>query len=276
MDLFTIFVSDHIGLPVSVHTHNYYQLIYCEKGVGTIISNGEKYTAIPGKAYIIKPMDPHGIIPKTTLRLLEVKFTVDNPSLDASLNRLPCECEIDEHLSLRMSMKEIAKEGLSEKMYSNEATNAALLLFLIRLLRKYNISVKERVCHSIYFDTYKRKNSIDDVRDFEFVKVVDYIEKHFSEQITLDDLAELAHFEKSYLSVRFNEIWGISPMQYVNWMRIERAKSLLENTDKSVTEISEEVGFNSIHYFSRYFKEKENISPHDYRINLRNNSNDDK
>ena len=54
-------------------------------------------------------------------------------------------------------------------------------------------------------------------------------------------------------------------MQYVSWLRIERAKVLLLTTDMSITDIANEVGFGSIHYFSRFFKEKENITPNEFR-----------
>ena len=62
-----------------------------------------------------------------------------------------------------------------------------------------------------------------------------------------------------------HSLWGIPPMKYVNGIRIERAKELLAKTDKSITVIAEETGFSSIHYFSRYFKEKEHMTPQAYR-----------
>lgn len=264
MNVYTIWVSDHISLPVTVHTHNYYQFIYCQKGIGRITIGENEYSAVPGRAYLVRPMVSHGITPNDSLRLVEVKFTVEGDDFNESLEQLPNEFEIDEHLSLRLSLKEIVKEGLAQKMYSNEATNSALMLFLIRLLRKHGVKAVETPCHSFYFDTPKRRSTGDD-KDVEFVQVIDYIEKHLSEPISLDDLSSLAHFEKTYLAVRFKEIWGLSPMKYVNWLRIERAKVLLATTDMSVTDIAREVGFGSIHYFSRYFKEKENITPNDYR-----------
>ena len=264
MGVYTIWVSDHISLPVTVHTHNYYQFIYCQRGTGKIKIGKEEYSAIPGRAYLVRPMEEHGIVPSGTLRLLEVKFTADDDAFAKSLLELPAEFEIDEHLSLRLSLKEVVKEGLAQKTYSTEATNAALMLFLIRLLRKNGVSAEESSPHSFYFDTPHRRGADGD-RDVEFVQVIDYIEKHLSEPISLDELSGLLHFEKSYLTVRFKEIWGLSPMRYVNWLRIERAKVLLSTTDMSITDIAREVGFASIHYFSRFFKEKENITPNEFR-----------
>lgn len=265
MEIYTILISDHITATIATHSHNYYQFIYCQSGRGTIVIGDTPYSAIPGKGYLVKPMVSHSITPSGNMRLTEFKFTVSDEDFVKSLTQIPEEFEIDEHLSLRMSLKDVLKEGLSQKLYSNEATNAAMLIFLIKLLRKSDVKGEDTVSHRRYFDPpFKQKGDADNVA--ELVKVIDYIEEHLEDPLTLEILSEVAHFEKSYLNLRFNEIWGISPMKYVNLQRIERAKVLLATTNKSITNIAKEVGFGSIHYFSRYFKEKEDLSPNDYRI----------
>ncbi len=267
MELYTLLISDHVTSTVNLHTHNYYQFIYCQKGTGFLRIGDNVYSAIPGKGYLVKPMVPHSTTPSGPLRLTEFKFTVEGEEFDQSLRQLPEEIDIDGHLSLRVSMKDVLKEGLSQALYSNEATNAAMLLFFIKLLRKRDIKGDDTISRRIYFDPpFRQKGDIDSA--VELIKVTDYIEEHLAEPLSLETLCEVAHFEKSYLTLRFNEIWGISPMKYVNLQRIERAKLLLSTTEKSITDIAKEVGFGSIHYFSRYFKEKENISPNDYRMQL--------
>ena len=91
------------------------------------------------------------------------------------------------------------------------------------------------------------------------------MEKHLAEKITLEDLSELMHFDKSYLIERFKSLWGLPPKQYLNALRLEKAKELLVTTDKTVTDIAQETGFQSIHYFSSFFKRKENMTPLSYR-----------
>ena len=272
MDLRTIWVCDHISLPVIPHSHDYYQLIYCQKGVGKIIVGDTSYHAVPGRGYLVKPMEEHSIMPKDIIRLAEVKFIVETPELNQGLSQLPTEFEIDEHATLRLTLKDVIKEGLADTIYSHDATNAALMLFLIRLLRKNKVTVEHQPWRSFYFDTPKRRENGDDgEKNADFAVVINYIEQHISNQITLEDLAALVHFEKSHLTERFKEMWGISPIRYVNYLRIERAKALLATTDKSVTEIAASAGFASIHYFCRYFKEKENMTPIQYRLLRQNN-----
>ena len=75
----------------------------------------------------------------------------------------------------------------------------------------------------------------------------------------------------THLNKIFKEAFNISPMQYTNNFRLEKAKELMMYSDFNISQISELVGFSSIHYFSRYFKKRENISPSEYRSNVKNN-----
>ena len=266
MDLRTIWVGDHTSPFIALHEHNYYQMIYCQKGSGTITIGSTVYNAIPGRIYLVRPLQTHEIAPIESFRLAEVKFVVRREDLDSSLKQLPVEMEIDEHTTLSMTLKDVIREGLADSMFSYEATNAALYLFLIRLLRKNNIQVPHKPWRSFYFDTPKRRTTGEDAeRDADFNMLLYNIQHNLSDRITLDSLAEQVHFDKSYLTARFKESLGTSPIRYVNHLRIERAKTLLATTDDSITQIAKTVGFSSIHYFSRYFKEKEGITPIEYR-----------
>lgn len=266
MDLRTIWVSDHATPYIEPHAHNYYQMIYCQKGCGTVMVGDTVYDAIPGHMYLVPPMVMHEITPFEALRLAEVKFVVRREDLDRCLKQLPAESVIDESTTLRLTMKELIREGLTDNIYSYEATNAALYLFLIRLIRKAGIEVPHKPWRSFYFDTPKHRNAGEDgERDAEFAMLLHYIEHNLSDRITLDSLAARVHFDKSYLTARFRDSLGASPMRYVNHLRMERAKSLLATTDDSITQIAKAVGFSSIHYFSRYFKEKEGVTPIEYR-----------
>ena len=83
--------------------------------------------------------------------------------------------------------------------------------------------------------------------------------------ITLEEIAQRVNISKYYLCRQFKKVYGISPIQYHLNARIDRAKWLLIHTDKSLTTIASEVGFDDIYSFSRAFKNRENISPSKYR-----------
>jgi len=84
-------------------------------------------------------------------------------------------------------------------------------------------------------------------------------------EINLEKLAEHYHVGYSYFRKMFKKFTGVSPGQYHLQLKIMRAKDLLISTDKSIKEISYELGFQSIYYFSKIFKKKEGTSPSQFR-----------
>lgn len=93
-----------------------------------------------------------------------------------------------------------------------------------------------------------------------------YIDNHLHENLTLDALAEQAHFSKTYFVYRFKSLYGVTPIKYINHLRYQRATALLMNTDFSISEISARVGFRTPHYFSTFFKNYSGVSPTIFRL----------
>ena len=92
-----------------------------------------------------------------------------------------------------------------------------------------------------------------------------YIEEHYAEEYTLEELALKFHIDSSYLSHLFVKRTGVSFSYFRNSIRIQHAKEMLLNTRKSVSEIALEVGYGSVSYFNRVFKEVVGITPLRFR-----------
>lgn len=95
--------------------------------------------------------------------------------------------------------------------------------------------------------------------------VIEFIKNHYAEKISLDELAELEHISKSYLSRKFKERTGLSVVSYINQIRIERSRQFLMMSGLSIDEIAYQVGFDSPKYFHRVFKEITGESPAGFR-----------
>lgn len=95
--------------------------------------------------------------------------------------------------------------------------------------------------------------------------VSDYVSTHFCEEITLDELANRFFISKYYLSRSFREVTGFGIREYVNILRVQKAQSMLLETNLSVSEIAETLGFDSITYFERIFKRHLAVSPVQFR-----------
>jgi two-component system response regulator YesN len=96
-------------------------------------------------------------------------------------------------------------------------------------------------------------------------KVMTYIREHFSEDISLNTVADAVYLHPSYISRLIKEQTGKNFSTLITEMRIERAVSLLESTDLRVYEVAEKVGFNNLKYFYKVFKSTTGKSPRDYR-----------
>ena len=92
-----------------------------------------------------------------------------------------------------------------------------------------------------------------------------YIDEHYSEPIKILDVADTLHIHPNYLSHVFYETYHQTPKAYLNSFRLHKAALLLTLTDQSVSNISTAVGFNSLHHFSKSFKNVFGCSPTSYR-----------
>ncbi len=99
----------------------------------------------------------------------------------------------------------------------------------------------------------------------ECLKAKKYIDEHFRENITIETLSSLVHLNKHYFVHNFTKQVGTSPINYLISRRIDESKYLLENTNYSLSSISQILGFSSPSYFSQVFKRTTNISPQEYR-----------
>ncbi|SFT23737.1 AraC family transcriptional regulator [Paenibacillus sp. BC26] len=84
--------------------------------------------------------------------------------------------------------------------------------------------------------------------------------------MTLQQMADELHMHPTYVSNRFKELFGKSPLQVQREMRIQKAKTLLETSDLSVTEISQRLGYSELQNFTRLFKSYVGISPTQFRV----------
>ena len=122
--------------------------------------------------------------------------------------------------------------------------------FLISLVREY------------YQSSVPTAGNI--VSDGKATDIYNYINEHYTEKITLNDICLLFGTNKTSLCRNFKSTYGTTILDYINKLKISRAKRLIREQKLSVTEISETLGFSSIHYFCRLFKNNTGLSPKEY------------
>ncbi|MBQ9967397.1 MAG: AraC family transcriptional regulator [Oscillospiraceae bacterium] len=126
---------------------------------------------------------------------------------------------------------------------------------LIMLLRQVTME-KGSVVRTSYFKKAMQGYLIEQVDD--------YIVRNFRRRLTVEEIAEDFHYSRTRLSTVYKQIKGIGLHEAITQEQLRQAKILLANTDKSITEISEELGFSSPQYFSRLFTKKMGVAPSYY------------
>ena len=101
--------------------------------------------------------------------------------------------------------------------------------------------------------------------------ILNYCEENFHTDISLDILSDNLHLNKYHISHLFNQKLNMSFRDYINTLRINRACDLLDETDKKIAAISEEVGFGSIRSFNRAFIKSRKKTPIEYRNDINHN-----
>lgn len=262
MNIHIIWLSNHIAKSVEPHTHDFYQIIFCKNRGGQIIINENKYCAKSNYVYFIKPGALHSIVGGIDMHIIEIKFLILDNTLNKYMDKVPEEFQLEDISFMKMLFLHIAKEGIESKIYCNETVNSVLKLFLTKVVHEFNhITAPENLGYQVYTDIPEHEKNNTDIL---ILDLKNYIEQNLEKNITLDELAQKVNLNKTYFIKRFKIMWNMSPIKFINNLRIEKAKRLMLSGKLSMQKISEAVGFNSIHYFSRAFKQSEGVSPSEY------------
>ncbi len=120
--------------------------------------------------------------------------------------------------------------------------------------------------NTLYSRVVERINSTACRKDKKLVEVVkEYVEKHYSENLTLNKIANIAYVNPNYFCEVFKNQTGENFVDYLTRVRIEKAKSLLRDISMKTYEISRLVGYESSEYFSKVFKKLVGVTPSEYR-----------
>ena len=242
------------------HTHNFFHYVYAISSEGaSIIINSQQYVLMPGVLYMVKPGMLHQIIGDTTykMKLTEIKFFVENENFLKIVKLMPDVIGDKDGKILRL-LQELTYEYKS-KAYNDDMIYIKLMEFIITLQRLYNSGPE---LHTLKINRYVKNQE-------RFFPVLDYITENFSSPITIDDLAGIAHMEKGYFIKQFKKCFNITPMNYIQTVRINRSLNLIEYTDMSISKIAEEIGFLNQNSFIKAFKSMYSITPNDYRKKIR-------
>ena len=253
-----------------LHEHTFFQLVVVSEGEAIVQAGEETLEAGAGDVLLFRPQTFHGIRPreekKGTLRLYDVKFDVNEAGLFQKLWELPVQKHLEDVQTAKYYFNRIMAESEKKLPFYMWTISCYLWMILLMILRT---QTQERQALSALPEP--ESGAAAQRGNIDIAGVESYIQENYIHNITLDTLSQVARSNKTSLTQAFKETYGTTPLRYIIQLRLAKAKELLVETNISISEISELVGFQTIHYFSRFFKEKEHCSPLEYR--MRNSGN---
>ncbi len=249
-----------VGVGRMLNQHNvervngfpYYQVIYCTSGSGVLKVNGEKYVITTQQVFLLYPDEMHEYY--AIKEPWETHWvTMDGEQVE-NIFRTLCFTKstvlyLQNSLGLNELWKQIMVEAKAE--YRERGYKCSALAYSYMIALKNMTSVELPL--------------IKDKKMLKLNEVLKYIDLHFGENITIEELAEIIVVSPQYLCRLFNTYLNIRPFEYIAKRRIQEAKTLLIETKLNETEISIVCGFNSLSYFCASFKKYEFITPTEFR-----------
>lgn len=247
----------HPGYQYGPAIREYYLVHVVTKGRGIYNARGTEYALKAGDAFLIHPNEIT-VYTADKEDPWEYYFFSFSGTMAQDLlagmgfsgDRLVLPCTADEIASLIMDCVN-AVDG------TTTSDHLASLEHLFRIVTAFSRNNPQAVTDEMQTNHYIRK-------------AIAHIELNYSNNITVNDLAEALAIDRSYLFRIFKSGTGMSPKEYLNTYRLNVARSLLEETDHSISQIALSAGFFSFSAFYRSFVQKYGQSPREYQYAFRN------
>jgi len=247
----------------TAHLHPFMEIFFILDGTGEFQLDDAMIKVNQWDLVIINPNCLH--TEKSSLGQTPLEYIVlgiDNFSINFSeihnftnnenTNQLYKILHFNENNSYILNHLNLLIQEIEIKDYKYEtACKSMLSLFIINVLRN----------DPLMLIIEKPKQNLN----LECVKVKNYLDTHYADNITLDHLSDISYMNKYNLVHTFTKQIGTSPIAYVINKRIEESKNLLSTTNYSIRDISLIVGFSNSSYFSQIFKKETGLSPKSYR-----------
>lgn len=253
---------------VYTHWHKEMEIIYITKGKGIVRLDKERYLIRKGDLIVI-PKEVIHYLQSDKKDVLYFKSLVFDLNMLASHSGDLCQTEITEPL--------IKKQVEMATILTDKDSGYELILDtyekIIDGCRKredfFYIEVKAlfyRMFYELFSGKYIRRARQEERKSTAAMKtILSYIEEHYNEKLTVNELAEMIHYSDYYFMKVFKIYTGKTLMSYINEMRVEKSKYFLVNTQENISDIALETGFGQASYYIRKFQELQEMTPLQFR-----------
>lgn len=255
--------------PLQHHRHLNFEIMYVNSGSGTYTTESAEYPILPGDLFVFSSNEFHCItdVGEEGLQITNLHFNPQFlwsaiPENTTHLNFNFCFFHHPDFVnrivssdadSIPFLFQQIAHELAKNKLEYLTSIKALIQLLLISLIRNHN-----------YLNTHPEVNG-EQIHNIQHT--LSFIDEHFSDKITLQELSALAGLTPTYFSTLFKQVTGISLWNYITSKRIDKAIRLItsENYKGNMLDAAIECGFNNTANFNKTFKKITGVTPTEYK-----------
>ncbi|HLW00115.1 MAG TPA: helix-turn-helix domain-containing protein [Ktedonobacterales bacterium] len=250
-----------VGEPLGVHWHEFYEVHFILAGSGMHLLNGTTQRLLPGALFLLTPADFHALTPHPgqPLELFNVVFTEE--VLSAELRQLLFASE-DQLFALVEEECRTALEAEFRRLQTEAAEQRAGYQLIMRAtLERLLVDLSRRCAQA----SHSSGRALASPHQQSLHQALTYIQHHFREPLSLDEVARQAGLSPHYFSECFHKTTGLTFQGYVQDLRLRFASALLGVSQVPVTTIAASAGFASLAHFERVFKRRFGQSPRAYQ-----------
>lgn len=240
-----LWVNKNVAPPFSC-------LYLIEDGTGWVKIKGEDYNPESGQLVILPAGIVHSYSSSSAAPYLKYWCHLNAKVGELHLFHLidvPLVFPVGDFEAMAQKFRGMLAEWENPSLLSPLAIKTTMLEIIMEIIRQ-NLPDRVRLIFS------HKANKLNEI--------IGFIEENLADELSVDRLADLAGYSPKYFNAFFKSLLGVTPIQYINKARVERAKRLLLTTDMNVTEIAGAIGLEP-HYFSRMFKLYTDFSPGSFR-----------
>ncbi len=252
-----------------MHRHiDFHELVIVTSGTATHIIDGEMYSLKKGDVFVVGTSAVHGYVHAEDFNMCNIMFRMDSffkPGSD--ITKLP-----SFHALFAPYLTSI--QGFSNRFTLSPGDYIRIYGLIHNIMNEYNSAAEGRreLLRSYFMQLavtlirlYGRENSENPKHIMNAAAAAAYIEHHYTEKITVTELAKMSHYSPRHFMRIFSDSYHTTPQKYILSLRLRHACMLLRETDLSIEDTALQSGFGDGNYFSRIFRQHFGITPREYR-----------
>ncbi|GAE36286.1 AraC family transcriptional regulator [Halalkalibacter akibai] len=225
---------------------------YTLQGEGSIDIKGNTYSLLPGQAFMVQVPDEHCYyLPETSEGWEFIFLTLRGQAASTCWEKITSQfghiLQIPLNSNLIQLVMNIYQQACDEDLIDQYYASSQAYAFIMECYR--------------YSKQLRSSGHLPD----SVLRAVHYIEMYYQLPLTIEDIANSANLSKYYIIRLFRETLNMTPIQYLQKIRLQQAIHLLRNSDLTIKDIAGKTGYSNDNYFNKVFRKVIGISPGDFR-----------